>query len=587
MLSAGSTASAGADLPGRLEVGQGTRRAGVVRHHGLLIARRLGDPYRAGDRRFQHLVGEVGAHLVGHAGRQPGPGVVHGEQDGGHLQAGVEVRAHHLHRAQQLAHPLQRVVLALDRDQDLLPGHQRVDGEQAERGRAVDEHVVQPFARGLLIGQVGGQRPPQPGLPGHQRDQVDLRAGQVDGGGQHGQTGQIRTLPHQLVHRPLVDERLVDARCALFVLDAQRGGGVALGVEVDEQHLLAPLGEAGGHVHRGRGLAHAALLVRDHEHPGTRRRLAAARSPGRRARAVPPARSPPPTGCPGPRRGRRPPRRRRARPPSASPAAAVFPVKHARARDGSACAPDASRARRARGAPGAPGARASPAVPGRALAPPAAPASPTRCVPPLDRCRLVQVPHERRRPRRSLRPGRSGPALCSLAVTSTTRVGGSRMPSPYVVSRTAVPPVADSASWAAASSSAAACPLNASSRPPGRSSGSVQPSSRSNGATARAVTTSTAQIGDVLGPAALHPDVRQVQSRRGVGEEVRAGLRAVPAARSPDRGAAPPTPARAGRRRTRRPPRSPRTGRRAPRPRSSAGGGPTAGAPPAARSVRG
>ena len=43
----------------------------------------------------------------------------------------------------QLAEALQRVVLALDRDQHLLAGHQRVDREQAERRRAVDEDVVE------------------------------------------------------------------------------------------------------------------------------------------------------------------------------------------------------------------------------------------------------------------------------------------------------------------------------------------------------------------------------------------------------------------------------------------------------------
>ena len=48
----------------------------------------------------------------------------------------------------------------------------------------------------------------------------------------------------------------------------ERGGGVALRVEVDHQHPQAVLGERGGHVHRGRGLADAALLVGDHHAPG-------------------------------------------------------------------------------------------------------------------------------------------------------------------------------------------------------------------------------------------------------------------------------------------------------------------------------
>ena len=43
----------------------------------------------------------------------------------------------------------------------------------------------------------------------------------------------------------------------------QSGGGVALRVEVDHQDPVAVQRERDRDVHRGRGLAHAALLVRD------------------------------------------------------------------------------------------------------------------------------------------------------------------------------------------------------------------------------------------------------------------------------------------------------------------------------------
>jgi hypothetical protein len=49
------------------------------------------------------------------------------------------------------------------------------------------------------------------------------------------------------------------------VVDAERRGRVALRVEVDDQHAQTADGERGGEVHRGGGLAHAALLVR-HDH---------------------------------------------------------------------------------------------------------------------------------------------------------------------------------------------------------------------------------------------------------------------------------------------------------------------------------
>jgi hypothetical protein len=44
---------------------------------------------------------------------------------------------------------------------------------------------------------------------------------------------------------------------------AEGDGGVALGIEVDQQGLGARGGDAGGDVDRGRRLADAALLIRD------------------------------------------------------------------------------------------------------------------------------------------------------------------------------------------------------------------------------------------------------------------------------------------------------------------------------------
>jgi hypothetical protein len=84
----------------------------------------------------------VRAHLLGDLVGQAGARVVHRQQDRGDVQQRVEVRAHELDVLEQLAEPLERVVLALDRDEQLLGRHHGVDREQPERGRAVDEHVV-------------------------------------------------------------------------------------------------------------------------------------------------------------------------------------------------------------------------------------------------------------------------------------------------------------------------------------------------------------------------------------------------------------------------------------------------------------
>ena len=57
-------------------------------------------------------------------------------------EVGVEMLLHQPHRLEQRRQPLQRVVLGLHRDEHLARRHQRVDGEHAERRRAVDEDEV-------------------------------------------------------------------------------------------------------------------------------------------------------------------------------------------------------------------------------------------------------------------------------------------------------------------------------------------------------------------------------------------------------------------------------------------------------------
>ncbi len=53
-----------------------------------------------------------------------------------------------------------------------------------------------------------------------------------------------------------------------MVVDAERGRGVALRVEVDHQDPQPVHGQRGGEVDGGGGLAHPALLVGHHHHPG-------------------------------------------------------------------------------------------------------------------------------------------------------------------------------------------------------------------------------------------------------------------------------------------------------------------------------
>src|ERR1700710_2740356 len=66
----------------------------------------------------------------------------------------------------------------------------------------------------------------------------------------------------------MAGQQLVARMFALIVTDAHAGRGIALRIEVDQQHPAAGRGERGGEVDRGRGLADPAFLVcnRDPDH---------------------------------------------------------------------------------------------------------------------------------------------------------------------------------------------------------------------------------------------------------------------------------------------------------------------------------
>ena len=77
---------------------------------------------------------------------------------------------------------------------------------------------------------------------------------------------------HGRLHDGLLDPSLgrqdvVDGDVPRLVADAHAGGCVPLRIEVQDEDLIAILGEGGPETDRGRALPDAALLVRDRDDP--------------------------------------------------------------------------------------------------------------------------------------------------------------------------------------------------------------------------------------------------------------------------------------------------------------------------------
>ena len=89
-------------------------------------------------------------------------------------ELGVEVIANEIERGEQLGQSFQGVVLALQRDEHRIGGGQGVDGQQSERRRAVDEHVV-------VVGPlISDEQPRQPSLAALDGSELHLGAGERD-----------------------------------------------------------------------------------------------------------------------------------------------------------------------------------------------------------------------------------------------------------------------------------------------------------------------------------------------------------------------------------------------------------------------
>ena len=143
----------------------------------------------------------------------------------------------------------------MQRHQHGIGGDQAVEGEQAERRRAVDQHVVEPGG-----GAADGVA--QQGLATLEIDQFELGGRQVHGRRDHGKAGH-RGLDQGVLERHLTEQQIVGADCAARAFDAEAGRRVALGIEIDHQHPAADRGQSGGEVDRRGRLADAAFLVGD------------------------------------------------------------------------------------------------------------------------------------------------------------------------------------------------------------------------------------------------------------------------------------------------------------------------------------
>jgi hypothetical protein len=249
---------------GEALVGQRAARFGIVEVDRLAMARRLGQAHVARDDRAQHLVAEMLGELQRNFVAEVVARVVHGAHEAFDFERGIEAHAHGLDRVEQVGQAFESEVFALHGNEHAVRGGERVNGEQAERRRTVDEHgvvAVAEFGEVILEARFARQRV----------HELDLGGGEVGAAGQQVEAG--FRLDDRVLDRRFIEQHVAAVRPRGALVNAGSHRRIRLRIHVDEQHAPRRLGERRGEVDRRRRLADAAFLVgdRDDAHHGSAR----------------------------------------------------------------------------------------------------------------------------------------------------------------------------------------------------------------------------------------------------------------------------------------------------------------------------
>jgi hypothetical protein len=202
---------------------------------------------------------DVGTHLLAKVRAV----VVHREEDALDLERGVEGLANAVDRGGELGNALEGEVLAIERDENSVGGHQGVQGQETERGWRIDEDVV-------VVAAERFQESGESAFAAGHANQFDLRAGEITVCRYQGQVIDARGR-----HKPpriclfVVGKRLI-GRTGLATLAflTHAAGQIGLGIEVHEKDAMVGKRQGCPEIDGSGGLCHATFLVGDSDDSG-------------------------------------------------------------------------------------------------------------------------------------------------------------------------------------------------------------------------------------------------------------------------------------------------------------------------------
>jgi hypothetical protein len=184
-----------------------------------------------------------------------------------HGQSGIEAVPDLINRGQQLRQSLEREKLALQRHQHGMRGRHRVHCEKIEGGRAIEENIGEALVSQNLvlllrehiecfleaIGAIRTRRDFE-----FEPHEIECRRRDEEAGNPG--------FPENGAEALMSAQDVVGGNFAAFPVDSKARGGIALRIEIDDEHSFSDRGERGSEIDGGRGLADPAFLIGKHEY---------------------------------------------------------------------------------------------------------------------------------------------------------------------------------------------------------------------------------------------------------------------------------------------------------------------------------
>jgi hypothetical protein len=137
------------DFLGEFEIAFGAPGARIVENGRFAVAGSFGEADIAGNAGVVEELTEERLEFAGYALGEIGAVVVHGEDDAFDKEAGIERLTDAFDGIEELADAFEGKILGLHGDEDGIGGYEGVEGEQVERGRAIDDENAELVANGL------------------------------------------------------------------------------------------------------------------------------------------------------------------------------------------------------------------------------------------------------------------------------------------------------------------------------------------------------------------------------------------------------------------------------------------------------